>query len=567
MKRTTRIGCLALLHILHYTLCKEIVATDEWTLVQEGDTIPAGLHVRMDIFATGQKWVKLLDEEDGDTNTKDSSSHSSLTRLHIQEDTQQQQQQETNANPIRITQLTDDSTLSMNTAEMSNRILSNFQKQQQRTTHKNKVESISKLNDFSNDVHKDEADYMTMYRTLLSLPLEEQERMGGLPSLPPSLSTLLESNHTDLIVDDKDLKQVEEEGKFIQNIRTIWTQRQEELKQIQQEMLVDTPTWIQDQISVIQQFVQNPLIHLLELYHASTMQTESLVSSNNNIVSTLHELEFQVCDLDMARDFHTLGGWPLLASLLLMEPDLLENDFIHGTHSTDTRRRIQDSMYDNTTDGMIPTAENHHHYSTLTPTQAIQSLTWEIQGLASWVIGSSVKNVEEFHSWACEDLSSHFMVLHSTTDSKLSSLKQQQQQQGHVNITMINVLLSNLATSPALDIHSKQASRVLEPNSSLEHWLLSFIRKRQKEFYALGSILRGNDKAVERFMLLDGPSTLLYAMEGISDLDIYHSTNLKKNIASVKSKASNLVMDLMQSHNLNDPRLLSWIIPQSDSES
>jgi hypothetical protein len=393
--------------------------------------------------------------------------------------------------------------------------------------------------------------------------------MGGLPSLPPSLSTLLESNHTDLIVDDKDLKQVEEEGKFIQNIRTIWTQRQEELKQIQQEMLVDTPTWIQDQISVIQQFVQNPLIHLLELYHASTMQTESLVSSNNNIVSTLHELEFQVCDLDMARDFHTLGGWPLLASLLLMEPDLLENDFIHGTHSTDTRRRIQDAMCDNTTDGMIPTTvENHHHYSTLTPTQAIQSLSWEIQGLASWVIGSSVKNVEEFHSWACEDLSSHFMVLHNTTDSKLSSLKQQQQQQGHVNITMINVVLANLAsTLPALDIHSK-ATRILEPNSSLEHRLLSFIRKRQKEFYALGSILRGNDKAVERFMLLDGPSTLLYAMEGISDLDIYHSTNLKKNIASVKSKASNLVMDLMQSHNLNDPRLLPWIIPpQSDTES
>jgi hypothetical protein len=157
MKRTTRIGCLALLHILHYALCKEIVATDEWTLVQEGDTIPAGLHIRLDI-TTGQKWVKLLDDEDGDTNTKDSSSHSSLTRLHIQEDTQQQQQQqqqqETNVNtPIRITQLTDYSTLSIHTAETSNRILSNFQKQQQRTTHKNKVESISKLNDFSNDVH------------------------------------------------------------------------------------------------------------------------------------------------------------------------------------------------------------------------------------------------------------------------------------------------------------------------------------------------------------------------------------------------------------------------------
>jgi hypothetical protein len=42
---------------------EEIVATNEWQKVKEGDTIPPGLHVRMD-FETGEKWVKLLDEND-----------------------------------------------------------------------------------------------------------------------------------------------------------------------------------------------------------------------------------------------------------------------------------------------------------------------------------------------------------------------------------------------------------------------------------------------------------------------------------------------------------------------
>mmetsp|Transcript_41064 Transcript_41064/g.49980 ORF Transcript_41064/g.49980 Transcript_41064/m.49980 type:complete len:110 (+) Transcript_41064:130-459(+) len=40
---------------------KEIVATSEWKLLKEDDTIPAGLHVRMDL-STGKKWVKLIDD-------------------------------------------------------------------------------------------------------------------------------------------------------------------------------------------------------------------------------------------------------------------------------------------------------------------------------------------------------------------------------------------------------------------------------------------------------------------------------------------------------------------------
>mmetsp|Transcript_5740 Transcript_5740/g.6676 ORF Transcript_5740/g.6676 Transcript_5740/m.6676 type:complete len:100 (-) Transcript_5740:239-538(-) len=43
---------------------KEIIATREWQLLQEGDTVPAGLHIRMDL-ERGQKWARLdIDDDD-----------------------------------------------------------------------------------------------------------------------------------------------------------------------------------------------------------------------------------------------------------------------------------------------------------------------------------------------------------------------------------------------------------------------------------------------------------------------------------------------------------------------
>eukprot|EP00581_Thalassiosira_minuscula_P007783 CAMPEP_0183702292 /NCGR_PEP_ID=MMETSP0737-20130205/444_1 /TAXON_ID=385413 /ORGANISM="Thalassiosira miniscula, Strain CCMP1093" /LENGTH=131 /DNA_ID=CAMNT_0025928877 /DNA_START=111 /DNA_END=506 /DNA_ORIENTATION=+ len=44
---------------------KEIVATNEWQLLPEGDTIPAGLHVKMDL-STGKKWVKIASNDNDD---------------------------------------------------------------------------------------------------------------------------------------------------------------------------------------------------------------------------------------------------------------------------------------------------------------------------------------------------------------------------------------------------------------------------------------------------------------------------------------------------------------------
>mmetsp|Transcript_2546 Transcript_2546/g.2861 ORF Transcript_2546/g.2861 Transcript_2546/m.2861 type:complete len:165 (+) Transcript_2546:207-701(+) len=48
---------------------KEIEATSQWQVVEEGDTIPAGLHVKMNL-ETGEKLVKLLDDEKNEDQQK-----------------------------------------------------------------------------------------------------------------------------------------------------------------------------------------------------------------------------------------------------------------------------------------------------------------------------------------------------------------------------------------------------------------------------------------------------------------------------------------------------------------
>eukprot|EP00568_Trieres_chinensis_P009238 CAMPEP_0183292812 /NCGR_PEP_ID=MMETSP0160_2-20130417/1729_1 /TAXON_ID=2839 ORGANISM="Odontella Sinensis, Strain Grunow 1884" /NCGR_SAMPLE_ID=MMETSP0160_2 /ASSEMBLY_ACC=CAM_ASM_000250 /LENGTH=83 /DNA_ID=CAMNT_0025453825 /DNA_START=263 /DNA_END=514 /DNA_ORIENTATION=- len=47
------------------TSAKEIKATKEWTLIGENDTLPAGLHIRINL-STGEKWAKIPDNDDDD---------------------------------------------------------------------------------------------------------------------------------------------------------------------------------------------------------------------------------------------------------------------------------------------------------------------------------------------------------------------------------------------------------------------------------------------------------------------------------------------------------------------
>jgi nucleotide exchange factor SIL1 len=88
-----------------------------------------------------------------------------------------------------------------------------------------------------------------------------------------------------------------------------------------------------------------------------------------HIVSVLQDLEFQLSDIDMARDFHTMGGWPLLMSLVSESSHLPMNKTISSL-SRGTEAKVR-----------------------------------AVQSQAAWAIGTMVKNTEEFFPYAVQRVS------------------------------------------------------------------------------------------------------------------------------------------------------------------
>ena len=197
---------------------KEIEASNEWQLLQEGDTIPSGLHVRMDL-ETGQKWVKLMDEEETESQALVSKESENDVNDGIKKE-----------GGIKITHLSEAEiqatgtakvTAGMNTATIDAKRRQNF------------ASSVSSLNDhISEDEDENENDillmdgynYRMMHRTLSSLPLDEQERMGGIPPLPDIATVSLEDKQ-----------------KFMSRMQEIWLRRQAELQEVEDELVVDMP--------------------------------------------------------------------------------------------------------------------------------------------------------------------------------------------------------------------------------------------------------------------------------------------------------------------------------------
>mmetsp|Transcript_26997 Transcript_26997/g.56805 ORF Transcript_26997/g.56805 Transcript_26997/m.56805 type:complete len:109 (+) Transcript_26997:227-553(+) len=59
------IFCLFPIAVWKLAVCQaeEIVATSKWQIIKEGDTLPAGLHIKVDL-STGEKWAKLVEGND-----------------------------------------------------------------------------------------------------------------------------------------------------------------------------------------------------------------------------------------------------------------------------------------------------------------------------------------------------------------------------------------------------------------------------------------------------------------------------------------------------------------------
>jgi nucleotide exchange factor SIL1 len=271
LRRKTLLSHLILLFCLLFcfsrpSFAKEIEATHEWTLLGENDTVAAGMHIRMDL-STGEKWVKLPDDDDG-----------------------------TASNSVVI--------------------------------HPDGSSSSSSEVPVHDDIDPDDDfDFDMMHRTLSRLPREEQERMQ-LPAL----------------ISKQDPQRVEFESKM----RHIWTQRQQELRELE---LADLPQILKDRIQQMQDYLQG---------------------SKLDIIHVLQDLEYHLADIDMTRDFHTLGGWPLLVNL------------VANSNAT------------------------------------------EVQMHAAWAVGTAVKNHVEFASFAIESVQ---LVGRTTKTTVLDVLLQELRQQ------------------------------------------------------------------------------------------------------------------------------------------
>lgn len=269
----------------------EMEVTKDWQRIGENDTIPAGVHVRMDM-TTGEKWVKLVDTADDTTGS---------LAVEVQSD--------------------------------------------------GAVTIMDDRKEYSHDY-----DYTMMHRTLSKLPNDEQERMGGLPELPGSSSG------------SKINKSPEYQAMFEKRMKDIWTQRQAELKAFEEEFVIDLPDLLKERIRRLNNYIEDPHKYLVEMdlqKQQTDLQDENYEETHiTDIISVLQDLEYHLADVDMTRDFHTLGGWPLLVTML--------------------------------------DSEGHHKNQSITID--LRANVRLVQLHAAWAIGTAIKNTGEFYPYAIEEL-------------------------------------------------------------------------------------------------------------------------------------------------------------------
>jgi len=483
---------LLLLVFLTVVQSKEIIATNEWQLIKEGDTVPAGLHIRMDL-STGGKWAKLVSDDkdeqqqlltDNDTNEKDvvsteettttysvscieggtceksddskSVSSSVLPLTTTNSYNKEEEDAMKSEKGTKIMHLTNTKISQHTSNKITTQLLA--QEEEQKKKNKKKLEYIASLNDFESDTTGNETDVEMMYRTLQSLPKEELDRIE-LPSM-----------------DDEN---------FNEQIKSIWNQRQEELRKWESELLKHTPASIlQERIKFLQQYISSPIQYL---------QQQLLSEEDNGILWVLDDLQFQLMDIDMSRDFHTMGGWPLLVSLTA--------ESIHGLPIASTGAPHEQQQLNN----YNATAIDKN-------TEELQKIVLQVQSLASSTIGSAVKNIDEFHSWALEDIEGRDQLNNKEKN------------------TVLDILVSNL------DLYTENKV----------HYHDLFVKKMYRELHALGGLLRGNRKAIHYFTLIDGQDVLQKMMESIFKNTNVDSSNMyvKRLIVRTMTLAQDILMEL-----------------------
>jgi len=354
------------------TTATEIVATKEWQLLGENDTLPAGLHVRMDM-TTGQKWAKILDDDDEETKNKDEKK--SAPKVKIMDSV------EVNADGAVSSSTTGSSSLAIVTSSENNNDAS----------QDNDVKEID-------GEREDNYNYEMMHSVLSKLPKEEQERIGGLPSLPKPKS---------------DSETAYEQRKFEREMLELWQTRQKELKDAE-AFIADMPTILSQHIDILHRYQNQHLRMPILIPIIATEEGEEAVSLEMAL-STLQELEFQLTDLDMTRDFHTLGGWHVLCRFLTVSSNVAvaQKDEISAAGAEN-----------NTSTTFIP---------------AVDDIV-QLQTAAAWVIGTAVKNIPEFYPWSVQP------VITTAKDQK---------EEHSTPITPVSLLLSRFRDTHSVSLRSK----------------------------------------------------------------------------------------------------------------
>jgi hypothetical protein len=406
---------------------KEVVATKEWTLLGDNDTVAAGMHVRVDL-QTGEKWVKYPDDHDGD-GTYDQTGSAAVV------------------------------------------VVNGEVRQYDASARDGKLRGKDSL-----PVLKGVAggsvppyDFEMMHRTLGQLPPEEKERMG-LPDPPDSGMT------------------VEQRKNWEERMKAIWDRRQEELKRFEEEFVADLPQILRDRIDRLKLYINEPYKELAEMNlgdDAAAVTARDRGGENvgeedsavvTHIVSVLADLEYHLADIDMTRDFYTLGGWPLLVSLLL----------------DDTHRRGGGPLFSvNGTEGGLSE-------------DALRNNIHAVQAHAAWAMGTAVKNTGEFAPYVVETL--------ALVDRRTSALK--------VLVDQISAVDVTDTTKPAQD-------------------------KLYKYLYALGSFLRGNPLAQNRFAAYGGGAALERLLEAaVPNIEL--NTKSRKMVQRILSIADDVLAEIAE---------------------
>ena len=450
----------------YLTQAREITATNEWQLLDENDTVPAGLHIKMDL-ATGQRWARLVqdDEENGD-----------------------------NLQGVAVDAEMDSSGALTITADPTN------------------TDNTDTTTSTSEEIQPSR-DYEMMHRVMSRLPPEELDRFGGLPELPTPHQQQQHENNKEGVLSISPAERAEFEAKMEQ----LWNLRQEELRKFQQDNLADVPTLLKERIQVMKGYVMDPLGGRRKVWEKRREEQEhnmeekmskeeddddDVVTTADDIIECLKDLEYQLSDIDHARDFHTLGGWSYLVALLY--------DQTHLTccQSSDTGT---DNDYND------------------------DALMYEIQALAAMTIGTAVGNLGEFRSWALEDVSVAVNEIWMDSNRVCESCSEDYFQRVEGPISA----LFSLANSFETEMNPSQQQLMMTDKSTKDMYRTYKLRL----VYALGSLLRGNALAQQHFVSKNGPDALVRYTLGI--LSSANGDNVSKLDYKLASKVLALGEDIV----------------------